>query len=70
VHRTDFLTERDQAVPAATSWAMQEPFGPGERPAVVVVDLCHRALRLPRADILDAVHDWPSARGQEGSTRT
>jgi nicotinamidase-related amidase len=63
---TDFLTERDNAVLAATSWAKQEPFGLGTRPAVVVVDLYYAALGLPRADILDAVRDWPSSCGQEG----
>jgi nicotinamidase-related amidase len=62
----DFLTERDRAVLAATSWAKQEPFGLGIRPAVVVVDLYYAALGLPRTDILDAVRDWPSACGQEG----
>jgi hypothetical protein len=66
VHWTDFLTERDQAVLAATSWAKREPFGLGKRPAVVVVDLYYAALGLPRTDILDAVRDWPSACGQEG----
>jgi nicotinamidase-related amidase len=63
---TDFLTERDNAVLAATSWAKQEPFGLGTRPAVVVVDLYYAALGLPRADILDSVRDWPSSCGQEG----
>jgi maleamate amidohydrolase len=63
---TDFLTERDNAVLATTSWAKQGPFGLGKRPAVVVVDLYYGALGLPRADILDAVRDWPSACGQEG----
>jgi nicotinamidase-related amidase len=62
----DFLTDRDRSVLAATSWAKQEPFGLGRRPAVVVVDLYYAALGLPRADILDAVRDWPSACGQEG----
>jgi nicotinamidase-related amidase len=66
VHWSDFLTERDNAVLKATSWAKQEPFGLGARPAVVVVDLYYAALGLPRADILDAVREWPSACGQEG----
>jgi nicotinamidase-related amidase len=65
---TDFLTERDQALLATTSWAKREPFGLGERPAVVVVDLYYAALGLPRADILDAVGEWPSACGREGWT--
>jgi maleamate amidohydrolase len=63
---TNFLTDRDNAVLATTSWAKQAPFGFGERPAVVVVDLYYAALGLPRADILDAVADWPSACGEEG----
>jgi nicotinamidase-related amidase len=66
VHWSDFLTERDNAVLAATSWAKREPFGFGARPAVVVVDLYYAALGLPRADILDTVREWPSACGQEG----
>ena len=33
---------------------------------MVVVDLYYAALGLPRADILDAVRDWPSACGTEG----
>lgn len=66
MHWNDFLTDRDRAVLAATSWAKQEPFGLGQRPAVIVVDLYYAALGLPRADILDAVRDWPSACGQEG----
>lgn len=63
---TNFLTDQDKAVLAATSWAKQAPFGLGERPAVVVVDLYYAALGLPRADILDAVADWPSACGERG----
>ncbi|HEX5405200.1 MAG TPA: isochorismatase family protein [Pseudonocardiaceae bacterium] len=66
MHWNDFLTEQDTAVPAATSWAKQEPFGLGARPAVVVVDLYYAALGLPRADILDSVADWPSSCGLDG----
>jgi hypothetical protein len=29
VDRTDFLTERDNAVPVTASWAAQGPFGLG-----------------------------------------
>jgi nicotinamidase-related amidase len=63
---TDFLTERDNALLAGTSWAKQAPFGLGERPAVVVVDLYYAAVGMPRADILDSVRDWPSSCGLEG----
>ncbi|WP_372665790.1 isochorismatase family protein [Amycolatopsis kentuckyensis] len=61
-----YLTERDRAVLAATSWAKRAPFGLGENPAVLVVDLYYAALGLPRRDILDAVADWPSACGADG----
>jgi len=63
---SDFLTAGDSAVLAATSWAKSEPFGLGTRPAVLAVDLYYAALGYPRADILDAVADWPSACGQRG----
>jgi nicotinamidase-related amidase len=61
-----YLTERDRAVLAATSWAKRRPFGLGTAPAVLVVDLYYAALGLPRQDILDAVGDWPSACGADG----
>jgi maleamate amidohydrolase len=61
-----YLTERDRAVLAATSWAKRRPFGLGTAPAVLVVDLYYAALGLPRQDILDAVADWPSACGADG----
>jgi maleamate amidohydrolase len=63
---TDFLTEQDDAVLAATSWAKSAPFGLGARPAVLVVDLYYAALGYPRTDIVDAVADWPSACGRRG----
>jgi maleamate amidohydrolase len=63
---TDFLTERDTALLGSTSWAKQAPFGLGERPAVVVVDLYYAAVGLPRTDILESVGDWPSSCGLEG----
>lgn len=63
---TDFLTERDTALLGSTSWAKQAPFGFGERPAVVVVDLYYAAVGLPRTDILESVRDWPSSCGLEG----
>lgn len=62
----DFLTEQDKAVLATTSWAKSAPFGMGKRPAVLAVDLYYAALGLPRAGILEAVADWPSACGQAG----
>ncbi|WP_326836146.1 isochorismatase family protein [Amycolatopsis rhabdoformis] len=61
-----YLTERDRAVLAATSWAKQVPFGLGSRPFVVAVDLYYTALGLPRADILESVADWPSSCGAAG----
>jgi maleamate amidohydrolase len=61
-----YLTERDRALLKATSWAKQRPFGLGDNPAVLVVDLYYAALGLPRQDILDAVADWPSACGADG----
>jgi nicotinamidase-related amidase len=63
---THFLTERDRAVLASTSWAKRAPFGLGARPAVLVVDVYYAALGLPRADILDVVGRWPSACGEVG----
>jgi nicotinamidase-related amidase len=63
---TDFLTERDKALLDTTSWAKQAPFGFGERPAVVVVDLYYAAVGLPRTDILESVRDWPSSCGLDG----
>jgi nicotinamidase-related amidase len=63
---TKYLTERDRALLSATSWAKQRPFGLGDNPAVVVVDLYYAALGLPRQDILDAVGKWPSACGDDG----
>jgi maleamate amidohydrolase len=62
----DFLTERDKAVLATTSWAKRAPFGLGDRPAVLVVDLYYAALGLPRAEITEAVREWPSACGEPG----
>jgi nicotinamidase-related amidase len=63
---TEYLTDRDLAVLAATSWAKQAPFGLGDNPAVIVIDLYYAALGLPRRNILDAVRDWPSACGTDG----
>lgn len=63
-----YLTERDRAVLAATSWAKRAPFGLGANPAVLVVDLYYAALGLPRQDVLGAVEDWPSACGEDGWT--
>jgi nicotinamidase-related amidase len=63
---TGFLTEQDNAVLAATSWAKSAPFGLGARPAVLVVDLYYAALGYPRTGIVDAVADWPSACGRRG----
>ena len=57
---TDFLTGQDNEVLAATSWAKSAPFGLGTRPVLLIVDLYYAALGHPRADILDAVADWPS----------
>ncbi|AEA27182.1 isochorismatase family protein [Pseudonocardia benzenivorans] len=62
---TRFLTEQDTALLDRTSWAKREPFGLGERPAVVVVDAYYGALgeRRPLEEILEA---WPSACGPAG----
>ncbi|MET7995198.1 MULTISPECIES: isochorismatase family protein [unclassified Amycolatopsis] len=61
-----YLTDRDRAVLAATSWAKQAPFGLGSRPLVVAVDLYYAALGLPRAGIVESVADWPSSCGDAG----
>jgi maleamate amidohydrolase len=61
-----FLTERDRRLLSATPWAKREPFGLGERPALVIVDAYYGALGLPRAPILEAVQRWPSACGSDG----
>src|SRR5262245_6163569 len=61
-----FLTSADQALLAQTSWAKGEPFGFGQRPAVLVVDAYYGALGLPRQAMLRAVRDWPAACGETG----
>lgn len=61
-----FLTENDNAVLAATSWAKEQPFGLGDRPALLIVDDYYAALGYPRMDILEAVKEWPSACGKLG----
>jgi len=61
-----YLTENDNAVIAATSWAKKQPFGLGDRPALVIVDDYYAALGYPRMDILEAVKEWPSACGLKG----
>ncbi|NNN18867.1 MAG: isochorismatase family protein [Acidimicrobiaceae bacterium] len=61
-----FLTENDNALIAATSWAKKKPFGLGDRPALLIVDDYYAALGYPRMDILEAVKNWPSACGMSG----
>jgi nicotinamidase-related amidase len=63
---TDFLTERDEAVLAGTSWAKSAPFGLGGRPAVLAVDLYYAALGYPRGELPDVLPEWPSACGPQG----
>lgn len=64
---THFLTERDQAVLATTSWAKTAPFGLGTCPMVLAVDLYYAALGHPRGrDLRDVLADWPSACGPHG----
>lgn len=60
-----FLTEQDVQLLERTSWAKREPFGLGERPAVVVVDAYYGALG-ERRPLLDLVDTWPAACGPAG----
>jgi maleamate amidohydrolase len=59
-----FLSERDKEHLAA-SWGKQQPFGFGEKPAVLVIDNYYSILgeRLP---LLEAVKTYPSSCGLEG----
>jgi nicotinamidase-related amidase len=63
---SDFLTERDRALLDATTWAKSDPFGLGQKAAVLVVDAYYAALGFPRAPLLDAVAEWPQACGEDG----
>ncbi|TAN20969.1 MAG: cysteine hydrolase, partial [Actinomycetota bacterium] len=61
-----FLTDSDNALLEATTWAKGRPFGLGGRPALLIVDDYYAALGYPRMDLLEAVKEWPSACGLTG----
>lgn len=61
-----FLSQRDRDLLEATAWAKREPFGLGDRLALLIVDAYYGALGLPRAPLLQAVQQWPSACGEDG----
>lgn len=61
-----YLTERDRQHLAESGWGERQPFGLGERPAVIVVDDYYSVLGLDRQPILDSVKTWPLSCGLEG----
>jgi maleamate amidohydrolase len=61
-----FLTKRDKQHLVASGWQKVEPFGLGDRPAVVVVDDYYSVLGTEREPLLESVQKWPLSCGLEG----
>jgi nicotinamidase-related amidase len=61
-----FLTERDRALLAATSWTKREPFGFGGKPAVVVIDDYYEVLGTERLPLFESLKRWPKSTGLDG----
>ena len=62
----DFLTERDKRHLRETTWGKSQPFGLGERPAVVVIDDYYSALGHDRKPLFESVKTWPMSCGLDG----
>ena len=63
-----FLTDQDREHLKQSGWAKTEPFGFGERPALLIIDDYYSVLGLTRQPILESVKDWPMSCGLEGWT--
>lgn len=61
----DFLTDRDRSH-LAKIWEKKEPFGFGNSPAVLVIDLYYMAVGLTRQPLLESVESAPASCGLEG----
>src|SRR5699024_4346945 len=61
-----FLTERDREVLRRSGREKTTPFGLGNRPALMLIDLYYAALGFERVDITEAVEQLPTACGQQG----
>jgi nicotinamidase-related amidase len=61
-----FLTDRDREVLRRSGREKTQPFGFGEKPALLLVDLYYAALGMERVDILESVERWPMSCGREG----
>lgn len=61
-----FLTDRDREVLRLSGREKTQPFGFGEKPALLLVDLYYAALGMDRADILESVERWPMSCGRQG----
>lgn len=60
-----FLSDRDKEH-LASGWEDREPYGLGDRPAVIVIDAYYGALGLERKPLLEAIKEWPLSCGLEG----
>lgn len=60
-----FLTERDRQHLDA-GWRKQQPFGFGDRPALLIIDDYYSVLGLERRPIMESIEDWPLSCGLEG----
>jgi nicotinamidase-related amidase len=61
-----FLTDRDREVLRRSGREKTRPFGFGEKPALLLVDLYYAALGMDRIDILESVERWPMSCGSQG----
>jgi len=60
-----FLTEQDKDHLAAT-WGKTEPFGFGDKPALLIIDDYYTALGTERQPLLESIKAWPMSCGLEG----
>jgi nicotinamidase-related amidase len=61
-----FLTDRDREVLRRSGREKTRPFGFGEKPALLLVDVYYAALGMERVDILESVERWPMSCGSQG----
>lgn len=61
----DFLTQQDKDHLAVT-WNKNEPFGFGDKPALLIIDDYYDALGTKRQPLLESIKSWPMSCGLEG----
>lgn len=59
-----YLSDRD--IEHDALWGKKEPYGFGENPALLLIDIYYSVLGFERQDIFESMKTWPGSTGLEG----